>query len=268
MILAYHRPETLEEALLLVDRAQPLTLPLGGGRILSRPDGLRATPLLPAGQDFEVVDIQNLGLDRLEYGTKSLAAGAAVRLADLAASLDGAASPAAAELSRIIRYEFNPNQAASATAAGALVSAAGGSPYAAAMLALEATCELAGTAGSQSVPVSDLLALRREVLLRRLVTRVVIPLGSALAFEVVARTPADRPLVYAVVARWASGRTRVTIGGWGPAPIMVLDGPESGGAAVVARQAAMNAADEWASAGYRSEMAAVLVDRCLGRLEK
>ena len=53
MILEYHRPDTLEEALDLLQRPTPFTVPLGGGSVLSHKTEL---PL-------DVVDLQNLGLD-------------------------------------------------------------------------------------------------------------------------------------------------------------------------------------------------------------
>jgi CO/xanthine dehydrogenase FAD-binding subunit len=53
MITAYHRPQTLDEALTLLSR--PDARPLGGGTILSRP-----------GPDpIQVVDLQSLGLNTI-----------------------------------------------------------------------------------------------------------------------------------------------------------------------------------------------------------
>ena len=51
MILEYHRPQTLEAALALLSRQSPLTVPMGGGSALNRPD---PTPVA-------VVDLQALG---------------------------------------------------------------------------------------------------------------------------------------------------------------------------------------------------------------
>ena len=87
-----------------------------------------------------------------------------------------------------------------------------------------------------------------------------------MAFTYVARSPADQPIVCVAVARWPSGRTRVVLGGYGTAPVMVMDGPEPGGAVAAARDAYSHASDGWASAEYRQEMAAVLTQRCLDSL--
>ena len=48
--------------------------------------------------------------------------------------------------------------------------------------------------------------------------------------------------------------------------MLALDGPETGGLDVAARNAYSQAGDEWASAEYRQEMAGLLAVRCLGQL--
>ena len=55
MITIYHRPQTLEEALRLISRPSPRTVPLGGGTLLSH----------GATEALEVVDLQALGLASL-----------------------------------------------------------------------------------------------------------------------------------------------------------------------------------------------------------
>ena len=84
-----------------------------------------------------------------------------------------------------------------------------------------------------------------------------------LGYEYVARTPADQPIVCASVVRWPSGRTRLALGGYGTAPLLALDGTEPDGIDVAARSAYSQAADEWASAEYRSDVAGTLALRCL-----
>jgi CO/xanthine dehydrogenase FAD-binding subunit len=46
-----------------------------------------------------------------------------------------------------------------------------------------------------------------------------------------------------------------------------MDGNEPGGVEAAARNAFAEAADEWASAEYRSEMASLLTKRCLINLK-
>ena len=88
-----------------------------------------------------------------------------------------------------------------------------------------------------------------------------------LAYEYVARTPADLPIVCAAVAVWPSGRTRVVLGGYGEEPVLAMDGPDGGGAEIAAKDAYSHSEDQWATTEYRQEMAKVLVNRGLVNLE-
>jgi hypothetical protein len=56
---------------------------------------------------------------------------------------------------------------------------------------------------------------------------------------------------------------RLALGGFGSAPLLALDGPEASGIDQVARDAYSHAGDQWATAEYRQEAAAVLARRCL-----
>ncbi len=99
-----------------------------------------------------------------------------------------------------------------------------------------------------------------------LITSIVFPIKVKLAYESVARTPADQPIVCAAAVQWKSGRTRLALGGWGPAPILAMDGPEPAGMEAAGRSAYSHCEDEWASAEYRQEIAGVLAQRCSERL--
>ncbi len=248
MITHYHRPQTLEEALALL--AQPDTWPLGGG-----------TVLVPRSreQDFAVVDLQALGLNTITVRGKQMEIGATVTLQTL---LEAPQTPAA--LQQALRLEAPLNLRNAATVAGALVACDGRSPLATALLALDALLLL--EPGAEQVRLGDLLPLRQERLAQRLITAVRLPLNARLAWEYVARTPADRPLVQVAVAQWPSGRTRVVVGGWGDAPRLAMDGPDATGAETAARSACAEATDPWASADYRREVAAVLARRALQSL--
>lgn len=271
MIQEYHRPTDLAEALALLARSEPLTLPLGGGTVLSQPQPQERTPLLAdRSSALAVVDVQALGLDTIERRGSGLVLGAAVRLQTL---LELPELPPA--LAKALRLEASYNLRCMRTLAGALVSADGRSPLAAALLALDAMIECTWQGGKRSYTLGELLPQRKALLTGKLITRITIPLSAALRYEYSARTPADRPLVCAAVARWASGRTRVALGGYGAMPLLVADGTadapasdslkegEFGGLALAAREAYSLAGDEWASAEYRCQAAAELVERCL-----
>ncbi|MEW6718140.1 MAG: FAD binding domain-containing protein [Chloroflexota bacterium] len=249
MIIEYHRPETMEAALELLSRKKPATVPLGGGSSLNRPSPI---PLA-------VVDLQSLKLDRLEERGQWLHVGATVRLQTL---MD--ADDIQQALKDAIRHEATYNLRHMATVAGRLVAGDGRSPFATAMLALDARLKTESKgAEASTIRLGDLLPLRAELLKGRLISEVILPSNARLEYRYVARTPADKPVVCVAVAQWPSKRTRVVVGGWGDAPRLALDGPSPDGADLAAQNACYEAQDEWASAAYRSDVAPILVKRCL-----
>jgi CO/xanthine dehydrogenase FAD-binding subunit len=246
------------------------TVPLAGGTVLNQP-GVQAVA---------AVDLQELGLNTLSSRGSTLVAGAAVSLQALLEALPAAEASTPA-LRSVLETEASYNLRQVGTVAGTLVASDGRSPFATALLALDAQLEWkfsplsigALSAGapsaetgqeevlSESLSLGEFLLTRQERLAGRLITQVTLPLNVGLFYEAVARTPADRPIVAAAVAVWPSGRTRVALGGYGVVPLLALDGPEPGGAAVAARNAFSQAGDEWASAAYRADVAAILVAR-------
>jgi CO/xanthine dehydrogenase FAD-binding subunit len=251
MIIEYHRPKTIPEALALLGRSTPLTLPLGGGTVLSRPGGI----------DCAVVDVQALGLDQIAVVGNQVRVGAAVRLHALSES---AQVPYA--LARAAGMQGNYNLRQMATTAGQLVSADGRSALAAAWLAMDAM--LTWEPDSVNFRLGEWLPLRQLKKPGLLITGLSFSSTARLALEFVARSPADLPIVCAAVACWPAGRTRVVLGGWGDSPMLVMDGPNSQGAEIAARDAYSQAEDAWASAEYRQEMAGILTRRCLASLSE
>jgi CO/xanthine dehydrogenase FAD-binding subunit len=255
-ISEYHRPQTLEEALALLSRTKIVTIPLGGGTFLNSP---ASAAHFPTNNDIAVVDLQALGLNTFERNGTLIKIGATVTLQ---AMLD---IPGLAEaIYCAVRNETTFNLRQVATVAGTLVAAGGRSPFATVMLALDARLTI--LPDEEVISLGDLLPLRLERLHRRLITKISVPASMRLAYEYVARTPADQPLVCTAVARWPSGRTRLAVGGHGVAPVLAMDGPEPGGVEVAARAVYSQAGDEWASAEYRAEMAVVLTNRCQAKL--
>jgi len=259
MIIEYHRPTTLEEALTLLRRVDPHTVPLAGGSALNQ----------PAPQPFAVVDLQALGLNAIRSRGHFLDIGATATLQGLLeyhaeAKSRGNGLPAA--LIRAIEHEATYNLRQVASVAGTLVAADGRSPFTTVLLALDAA--LTVQPGDDRLDLGDLLPLRLERLRGRLITQATIPLNVRLGYEYVARSPADRPIVCAALARWPSGRTRLALGGYGSAPLLAFDGTETEGVEVAARNAYSQAEDEWASAEYRQEVAGILATRCLQSSEE
>jgi CO/xanthine dehydrogenase FAD-binding subunit len=249
MIIEYHRPTSLQGALELLRRADPTSLPLAGGSALNRPDS----------RPVAAVDLQALGLNTYQRVGNRFVMGATLTLQALLE-----AEMTTPVLKTVIQHEASRNLRQVGTVAGTLVAADGRSPFTTALLALDA--ELTLLPGDETASLGDLLPVRSQRLPGRLITQVAIPANARLAYESVARTPADRPIVCVAAAQWPSGRTRLAVGGFGDASRLAFDGTESQGAELAARSACSQAQDAWASAEYRQEVAQVLAQRCISSL--
>lgn len=249
MIVEYHRPENLQDALELLARTEVKTVPMGGGSVLNA----------PSPDPIAVVDLQALGLDTIEQRSNSLVVGATATLQSL---LD--IPSLSAELGQVIRHEATYNLRQIATLAGALLASDGRSPLAAALVALDSQVSI--LPGDEQLGAGELLHMRGEALRGKLVKELTLPLNARLSYQYVARTPEDLPIVCAAAAAWPSGRLRLVLGGYGDAPLLALDGPESSGAESAAANAYFNAENEWASAEYRREVARKLAGRCVEEL--
>jgi len=252
MIIEYHRPQTLNEALSLLSRHQPATYPLGGGTVINQ--GME--------DPIAVVDLQALGLSTITSLGNQLQIGATVTLQQLL-EFNGFAE----DIYKAIKHEATYNLRQMASIAGTLVAASGRSPFATVMLALNASLEFRALGDNpEQVEVGNWLPMRDRTKPNKLITAVSIPTNTRLSYEYIARTPADQPIVCAAAVQWGSGRTRLALGGWGKSPVLALDGPNSDGIEAAALNAYSMAADEWASADYRQEMAGILATRCMQRI--
>ena len=253
MITAYHRPQTLDEALKLLTQSN--RTPLGGGTLLASRNW-RSDPV-------EAVDLQAVGLNTIKKSGNNLEIGATVTLQQL---LESEHAPDA--FKSALKLEAPLNLRNAATVAGTLVSCDGRSTFASVLLALDAKLEQARLDNSNIETrlsnIGEFLPLRD--LQGWLITTLTIPLTVKLAFEYVSRTPADKPIVCAALAQWNSGRTRLVVGGYGKSPMLAMDGTEAEGLETAALNACHEANDEWASAEYRMDVAATLSKRCLASL--
>jgi CO/xanthine dehydrogenase FAD-binding subunit len=253
MIIEYSRPEKLDEAIALINRNKPRTLPLGGGLYINE----------VIKDPIAVVDIQGLGLSGINKKGKTLHVGSAATLQSL---LTSALIPGALEKAIIHQESYNRRQIA--TLGGAVMAASGRSPVGGVLLVLDVELDLIGEGNEkESIKLGDLLPLRQGIIKGKLITNLRIPLELKVSYHYVARSPADLPIVAAAVAVWPSGRTRVVLLGYGDQPVMVFDGPDRDGADLAARDAFSEAADQWAEADYRSDVAGVLVRRCLSEID-
>jgi len=254
MIIEYHRPETQDEVLTLLSRKDPHTMVIGGGLYINE---IIQDPIA-------VVDLQALDLSRIELKGKELHLGASATLQSI---LDHDQAPRS--LVEAIRHQETYNRRQIATLAGSIVAGNGRSAILSVLLALDGEIVLQGTKKSpERFHLGDLLPVRQEMLTGRLITDVILPNNIQAAYLYSARSPADLPIVAAAAAKWPSGRTRVVLAGFGEQPRMVFDGPDHQGAIIAARDAYSDAADQWASAEYRSDTAGVLVQRCLDNISE
>jgi len=249
MITEYHRPKTLEEALTLL--THPDARPLGGGTLLSH----------EKIDSIQAVDLQLLGLDSIKQNGNNLELGATLTLQALLES-DDCPQP----LRQALKLEATLNIRDAATIAGALIACDGRSTLASILLAMDARIEQA-TLGDANIEhnlinIGDFLPLRSA----KLITKIYMPLNIKTAFEYVARTPADKPIVCVAMAQWNSGRTRMAVGGFGKSPMLAMDGGESEGVEAAAQNAFHEANDDYGSAEYRMNVAATLAKRCLAQI--
>jgi len=252
MITEYYRPEKIEQVLDLINREDPHTMILGGGLYINE---VIQGPIA-------VVDVQDLGLDEIAKKGKTLHIGAAATLQSL---LTSGLIPQSLESAILHQETYNRRQIA--TVAGTIMAASGRSSVVGVLLALDAELELLGPGKKKDVvKLGEFLPLREEKLSGKLITSIHLPLEISASYQYVARSPADLPIVAAAAAVWPSGRVRVVLLGYGDQPVMVFDGPGEEGAEIAARDAYSEAADQWAGADYRSDIAAVLVKRCLSQI--
>lgn len=210
-VSAYWRPATLPDALALLRRSG--AVPIGGGtKVNAAPDS----------RPVEIVDLQALGLDRIERPPGALAIGACVTLQYIATH---AAVPALVR--EAARRELPSTLRAAATLGGCLAAGDWESELLATLLAYAAMVTVAGPDGDQDLGLAALLGDRGQ-LAGRLITRVLIATGGAAHAERTARTPADRPIV-AAVARRHAGETWLALSGVAATPLLTRAGAELGG---------------------------------------
>jgi len=189
MIVEYLRPHSIEEALLLLSRATPFTVPLGGGVSLSR----------NREESIAVVDLQELGLNAIEKSVDTLKIGAAVTLQEI---YENPATPQA--LRDAIRLEMNFNLRQMATIGGLAASAEGLSPTSVVLVTLMAELKLE--------PGGEMMALenftdKHNSARRKLITEIHLSPEPNCQFLAVGRTRYDKPFTCA--ARGSNNSRRV-----------------------------------------------------------
>ena len=199
LVAAYHRPNSLSEALALL--AEPNRVPLAGGTTINADR---------AASDIEVVDLQSLGLEGIERTGGRVRIGAMATLDAVARSIE--LSPA---LQRIARAEAPSTLRTLATLGGLIAASDSDSVLLAALLVHDASVEFAG---GSAHPLR--LVLQQGVSSGAVITAVTIDPEGELATSATGRTPADVPIV-AAVGRRLDRTVVVALTGVAGSPVLV-----------------------------------------------
>lgn len=239
-IRRYHRPDTLEVALQLLDRPDVRSAPLGGGTVVNA--GLGDVP-------DEVIDLQDLGLSEITRDGDMLEVGATATLRDL---MEHEWTP---PILRDLARREAPNTIRNAATLGGTVAAAlPDSGLVAGLLVCEAIVIMVDPDGTREVPLDEALI---GGLHGGLVTSIRFSIGGEGVFEGTARTPADVPIVLVAGRRGPDGSLRLAATGVDRTPVMLdaerLDGltPPS---------------DFRGSSEYRLHLVTTLAHRVMARL--
>ena len=242
MIVEYNRPATMEEALWLLQRTDPKTVPLGGGTYLSQ---------AKVG-DVAVVDLQALGLDEITMDGMTARIGATAKLQDI---YEFEGLPVV--LYKALYQERGANMRRMMSLAGFLVTADGRSPLLAGLHALNARIVFAD---GVSTGIDEWLPARQQQR-QKLITRIEVPVNAGLRLETVSRAPTDRPVLTVALAVWLSGEQRLVLGGWGENTRLAYQGAVLEEAIKAAESTLAEASDAWASAEYRKSAASAILRR-------
>jgi CO/xanthine dehydrogenase FAD-binding subunit len=244
----YLKPESVESAIELMGRGEPLA---GGSWLAANREGLEA-----------VVDLSHLGLDQLTESKGQVIIGATVSLQRVLqfTQIDA--------LQHAIRLEIGWNMRNQVAIAGALVACDGRSPLAVTLLALDAKLRL--VPDDDEMSLDQFLDERHKGGWGTFAVEIQFRTPAAVVYHQVARAPRDRPIVSVSVVKTKDDDIQIGLGGYGARPTRLLAAEKAMKSTAkleeIADQARINfqdAGDVWASAAYRSEVAATLLLRAL-----
>lgn len=262
----YHQPTTLDEALKLLRRTSVKTVPLAGGTSLV-PEAARD---VQAVVDLNALDLSFIQTSEVSKDFGSLTIGATTKLQAL---IDHEAGHAYADgvLVTAILDAASRNTREAASLAGSIVAAPRNSPLFTALLALDARLIVRTARGTREDEVALPYWTPQP---RSLILRVILPALPAnthAAYEKVARTPADLPIVCvavrATIDREQLHDIRLALGGVAEKPIVITRPAGSIEELAQLAVATVTPADDYfATAAYRREMIGVLTKRALSHL--
>lgn len=262
----YYRPKNLDHALELIARSD--TRILAGG-----------THLLTADVNAAVVDLQDLGLNRIEKKGDALVLGTMTRLSELEAFISDTFPSSRSDgplnrielLGRALRLAGPNTYRNAATVGGIIASRLADSELIAAMLLFNAQL-LTFNPDEAFIALRDYLGSKPAD--DRLITEISLEwrAGNGAGYRV-ARTPADQPIVSVTVWKPEEEPIRVAATGIDKLPVRLdavendlpphLDQESVFKSAEAAKALSRHPGDFRGDSSYRAEMAAVLTRRAL-----
>ena len=245
-LTTYHRPQSVAEALQLLNRPATRTVLLAGGTAL--------VGHLPEDVT-DVVDLQAACSRQVRHAPDGqMTIDALVTLQTLVTDQE------APDILRRMAHRAGPNTLRnSGTLGGVVARAESASELLAALLALEATVTVETLEQSRTLPLTAFLSDVAGALNGGIITEVALQKPAFAAHARVARTPRDQPIVAAIAAQSAAGEVRLAL--CGVAETVLLANPD-------ALDTLAPPADFRGSSAYRKEMAAVLTRRVLADLAR
>ena len=244
MILEYHRPNGLAEAVQLLNRESPPTVPLGGGNLISR----------KSAEDFAVVDLQNLSLNKIHADGTVITIGSTATLEDLFLH---PAMPDAVKES--VHLDATLNTRNTATLGGMIVGGTGESALLTVLLALDARLEWAQDDIQQSL--GDFISLKDKFRPGKLIVSIQFSTQVQVRMASVGRSPLDPPFLIVAISRWSSGRTRLALGGKVKKPLLAMDGSAPNGVIEAGINACSQLSNQHISENYLKNITPKLIQR-------
>jgi CO/xanthine dehydrogenase FAD-binding subunit len=245
---AYFRPKTISELEEILSGIQGEVNFLSGGDY----------NFASLDQFAPLVDLQSLGLDQIISDGNTVEIGALATLEQIKEAFQGWDG-----VQEALSIEAGLNVRNSLSLANFLRTADGRSPFLCILLAFEPTIALLPS--HQSMRLETYLASRQKKP-TEFISTLNLALPKGLAFEAIARTPKDRPIICMAAAVDDLGNLRIACGGMQNSPQVINISTEPQSAIDLVRQAYQQSTDAWASAEYRQAMSQVLLSRLLQSL--
>ncbi|MEO3867369.1 FAD binding domain-containing protein [Nonomuraea sp. B12E4] len=207
VIQAVHVPESVEA---VVSHSARGGLLMGGGTVVM--------PLVNGGSAgvTELVSLRRAGMGGIEVRDGVATIGAAATLAAVGAH------PGLAFLRPALRTIASPTIRNQATVGGNLFVAQPYGDLAVCLLALDATCEIAGPAGRREAPVADVLSAGIAPGEVAVAVRVTLPEPGTWHYHKAMRRRLNSAAVVTVASVTSAGDCRIALGGVAPRPVRAV----------------------------------------------